>query len=249
MNVLRHILPVGSRFLDLLYPPECALCGTELMGENSLCASCSDSLPRLREPFCTTCGECFDGRIDDDFDCPNCTGARFAFDFARPALRRDPCSLELVHRLKYAREIHLAHSLGGILREALDDPRFSRALRERWPLVPVPLHRTRMRHRYFNQAHELARAVSRLTNLPLYPCLLRIRSTGTQTVLGRKARQQNLKGAFRMRDPLFRTVSVPKPGAILVDDVFTTGSTLNECAATLRKAGCPSVVCISLLRG
>jgi len=249
MNALLRFQSVGSRLLDFLYPPECALCGTELTGENSLCGDCSNSLPRLREPFCTTCGECFDGRIDDDFDCPNCTGARFAFDFARPALRRDPCALELVHRLKYAREIHLAHSLGGILGEALDDPRFSQALRERWPLVPVPLHRSRMRQRHFNQAQELARAVSRLTNLPLHPCLRRIRSTGTQTVLGRKARQQNLKGAFQMGHPPFRPMAVPKPGAILVDDVFTTGSTLNECAATLRKAGCPSVVCISLLRG
>lgn len=240
---------ISSRFLDLLYPPACALCDAGLTGADSLCDECMDSLPRLRKPFCATCGECHDGRIDFTYDCPNCSKINFAFEFARPVLRRDPRSLDLVHRMKYGREIHLARSLGSLAREALDDPRFEQALSEKWPLVPVPLHRSRMRKRHFNQAHELARVIASLTDLPLAPCLARIRATGTQTALGRKARQKNLKGAFRIAHRLFRPLPVPDSGVILVDDVFTTGSTLHECAATLRKAGCPSVLALTLLRG
>jgi ComF family protein len=242
-------LKIGSGFLDLLYPSGCALCNTSLAGAASLCDECADSLPRLRTPFCTNCGECHDGRIDSAFDCINCASIRFAFDFARPVLRRDPRSLDLVHRFKYGRQIHLASTLGALTREALDDPRFHQALAEKWPLVPVPLHPSRMRKRHFNQAHELAQTVAALTDLPLLHCLQRVRATGTQTALGRKARQKNLKGAFRIGRHLFRPLPIPENGAILVDDVFTTGSTLHECAATLRKAGCPSVIAITLLRG
>jgi competence protein ComFC len=242
-------LQIGTGLLDLLYPPECALCGMGLTGDHSLCDDCAQSLPRLRKPFCDTCGECHDGRIDTGFDCRNCANIDFSFDFARPVLRRDPRSLELVHQLKYGRKIHLARSLGTLTCEALDDPRFDQALTEKWPLVPVPLHRSRARKRYFNQADELARVIASLTGLPVTPCLQRTRSTGTQTALRRKARQKNLKGAFRIGHNLLRTVPIPEMGAILVDDVFTTGSTLHECAATLRKAGCPSVIAITLLRG
>jgi competence protein ComFC len=249
MTGFPHLLKFRSSFLDLLYPPVCELCGTGLTGARSLCDECADSLPRLRDPFCATCGECHDGRIDSDFDCRNCAKMRFAFEFSRPVLRRDPRSLDLVHRLKYGRRIHLAHSLGALLCEALEDPRFQQALAEKWALVPVPLHRSRMRARHFNQARELAQVVSSLTELPLRTCLQRIRSTGTQTALGRKARQKNLKGAFRVTHCCFRQVPVPDTGVILVDDVFTTGSTLHECATTLRKAGCPSVIALTLLRG
>jgi competence protein ComFC len=244
-----HAPRIGTRFLDLLYPPECALCGTGLAGAVSLCDGCVDSLPRLHPPFCTTCGESFHGRIDAAFDCPNCANIHFAFEFARPVLQRDPRSLDLIHRLKYSREIHLAHSLGSLALEALNDPRFKQALTQRWPLIPIPLHHSRIRKRHFNQAHELARVIAAHSGLPLYPCLQRIRATGTQTALGRKARLKNLKGAFRVTSHLFRPTRVPELGAILVDDVFTTGSTLHECADTLRKAGCPSVIAITLLRG
>lgn len=237
----------GHRLLDALYPAECACCAVPVHGPDALCRECDRSLPRIEAPCCATCGECHDGRIDGEFECPNCTHVRFAFDFTRPVLRRDPRSLELVHRLKYAREIHLAHSLGRILAEALGDERFERAREERWPLVPVPLHRSRVRVRYFNQSHELAREASRGTGLPLVPALRRVRRTGTQTALGRSARQQNLKGAFTAVRPWEQQSTAA--GAILVDDVFTTGSTLHACALALKQAGCSDVCAITLLRG
>ena len=147
--------------LDRVYPSSCVLCDEVLKGGRSLCACCSEQLPRLQRPFCESCGEMFEGKIDGDFACPNCEDLTFVFKFARPALPRDDRTLEMVHRLKYGRELHLADELGRLAALGLDDTRFVPALAGKWPLVPVPLHRKRLRHRHFNQSAEIARALSK----------------------------------------------------------------------------------------
>ncbi len=235
-----------SRSLDLLYPPSCALCRTHLTDGRALCEPCDDDLPRLAAPFCKNCGEAFQGSIEGEFDCPNCSHLKFHFEFARPAMVRDDRTLEMIHRLKYARELHLAKDLGRLAAEAFSDPRLAPALEEKWPLVPVPLHRRRFQHRNFNQAAEIARELSFLTGLPVLHGLERIRATEHQTALTRAQRLENLRGAFRIS----RTGLKEKPhGVILIDDVLTTGSTVDECAKTLRKAGIPRVCIVTVMRG
>lgn len=239
----------ASRVLDLVYPPECALCGVHLHDGKALCDPCRGDLPRLTEPFCQVCGEAFDGRIRGPFSCPNCSDLSFAFEFARPAMIRDERTLDLVHRLKYSREIHLARELGSLATEALLDPRFEPALRNGWALVPVPLHRSRLRRRHFNQAAEIARVLSARSGLPLIDALHRTRRTDTQTMLSRKQRMDNLRGAFALNRRGDRWISKKPAGALLVDDVLTTGSTVHECAKTLRKAGLRNIAVITVMRG
>lgn len=201
-------------------------------------------MPRLAEPFCKSCGEPFPGRIDGPFSCPNCAHLKFAFDFARPAMVRDDRTLDMIHRLKYARELHLARELGRLAAEAFDDPRLAPALAGKWPLVPVPLHRGRLQHRYFNQAEEIARVISTHTGLPVLRALRRIRATEHQTALTRAQRLENLRGAFQIT-----RLAEPPPGVVLVDDVLTTGSTVDECAKTLRRAGIPHISIVTVMRG
>jgi len=243
---LRHL---GGRLLDLLYPPLCELCGEGLKNGRALCGACSEDLPRLRLPFCKSCGEAFEGEIDGEFTCPNCATLEFSFEFARSALVRDSRSLDLIHRLKYGREVHLAAELGWLGAEAFEDPRLAPALLGNWPLVPVPLHRKRQQGRHFNQAEELARALSHHTNLPLLDALLRHRSTETQTLLTRKQRLENLRGAFSLSTQGRRWVKKFPVGAILIDDVLTTGSTVDECAKTLRLGGFQKVIVVTIMRG
>ena len=245
-------MPAGD-FLDWLYPPVCALCGEGLSGGRSLCGSCSGQMPRIAAPFCDVCGEHFLGQIDGSFDCPNCKGLSFHFEFARAAMDRSDGMLELIHRLKYGKEIHLAGDLGRLVCGAFqDDKRLGVALEEKWPLVPVPLHRLRQMDRQFNQAEEISRTISLETGLPVMRLLKRVRKTETQTRLSRRQRMENLKGAFAIRkrwlarDPI---ASLEAPGVILVDDVFTTGSTVDECAKVLRKAGVGRVVVLTVMRG
>ena len=240
---------LGARFLDLLYPPRCGICEVPLAGGRSLCGGCAEDLPRVREPFCESCGEVFPGKIDRAFECPNCGNLKFAFEFARPAMMREDRTLELVHRLKYGRQIHLAHELGRLAAESFSDPRLAPAMDESWPLVPVPLHRSRLRHRHFNQAAEISLALSRMIGLPLLHALKRVRKTETQTLLSRKQRMENLRGAFEITRAGKKWLANETPGAVLVDDVLTTGSTVHECARTLRKSGFKRVFVVTVMRG
>jgi competence protein ComFC len=239
----------ASRFLDFLYPPSCALCDCNLTHGAALCGSCEAGLPRLAEPFCMRCGEMFHGEIDDAFECPNCHKVRFAFQFARPAMVRDESTLELVHRLKYGRQIHLAEPLGNLAFEAFKDPRLAVARDGGWPLVPVPLHPRRLRDRHFNQAAEIARVVGRLAGLPVIEALRRVRETDTQTRLSRKQRMENLRGAFEVSRGGRKWLDGRPPGAVIVDDVLTTGSTVNACARVLRRAGLRRLVVVTVMRG
>lgn len=241
---------LASRLLDFVYTPQCALCGMVLQDGRSLCDTCDRDLPRLTAPFCAKCAEPFHGRIDGEFQCHNCGELDFSFGFARAAMLRDDRTRALVHQLKYGRAIHLAAELGRLAAEAFADERLHPALDAGWPLVPVPLHRSRLQHRNFNQAAEIARVVSKLTGLPLLSALKRIRRTDTQTRLGRKERLLNLHGAFAVTAAgRSHLASNPAIGVILIDDVLTTGSTVDACAATLRRAGCRSVLVVTVMRG
>lgn len=216
----------------------------------ALCEECDADLPRLEEPFCKSCGEAFPGIIDSPFACPNCENLRFSFNFARPATVRDERTLDLIHRLKYSREIHLADELGRLASGAFaDDPRLAPALAGKWPLIPVPLHRKRFRHRHFNQAAEISRALAIHTGLPVLHALRRTRETDTQTLLSRKQRMANLRGAFETTRCGHRWIAGSPHGAVLVDDVLTTGSTVHECAKTLRRAGFRRVFVVTVMRG
>jgi len=235
--------------LDVVYPSRCALCEVRLDGGRALCVDCNGSLPRLCEPFCSRCGQPFFGVLDGGIECPNCHGRKLGFKFARPVLRRCDEAMDLVHRLKYQRQAYLATDLGRIAAEALDDPRLAPARLEHWPIVPVPLHRSRLFERQFNQAAEIALMMRKVTGLPICHALRRVRATQTQTALHRKERFKNLKGAFELTRAGRRLADSRPKGVILLDDVLTTGSTLGTCARVLRHAGCKHVVAVAVVRG
>lgn len=238
-----------ARALDLLYPPICAICRAPLRDGRALCEACAADLPRIVPPFCAVCGEPFHGRIDGAFSCPNCSGLRFAFEFARPAAVRDDRTLAMIHRLKYQRRLHLAPELGRLASGAFEDPRFGPALAGNWPLVPVPLHRGRFQQRHFNQSAEIARTLSIEVGLPVLHALRRVRGTGHQTSLTRAERMENLRDAFSVNARGHRHIAANPAGAVLVDDVLTTGSTVHECAKTLRRAGFRRVFVVTVMRG
>lgn len=192
----------------------------------------------------------FDGNIQSTFVCPNCTNLNYAFQFARPVLLGTENARTLIHTLKYQRGIHIARDLARITAEAFADPRLAQALQQRWTLVPVPLHWRREQIRQFNQSQEIARHLGDLLGLPMVPALKRVRPTPTQTHLNRKQRLKNLRGAIELSRLGRRWCrSGGAAGVILIDDVFTTGATVQECARILAQNQHENIVVVTVMRG
>ncbi len=229
--------------LSIFYPPHCALCGSNTRAGRHLCGPCGEKAATIDAPFCQQCSQPFDGAIDGTFTCANCEDRRFHFDCAVSRYRSTGVVRDLVHRFKYDRCLYLREPLAQWLAETLNDARITAHSFDY--LVPVPLHSARMRDREFNQAEVLAQLVAERHGERVLHALKRIRYTTTQTRLDREERMQNLHNAFRVRHR--RTVSGSH--LILVDDVFTTGSTVDECARVLKESGAASVRVITVARG
>lgn len=240
----------AHKALDLIYPPECELCQEPLRDGCYLCVSCRDQLPRIAAPFCEHCGEMFEGATMTKFLCPNCTHLTYDFSFARPVLSNSEKARQLIHQFKYAHAVYLARELAQIAAEAFADPRMQRALEEQWPLAPVPLFWRREQGRHYNQSYEIARQLGRMYDLPVLRALKRVRATPTQTHLNRKMRLQNLRGAIEISAQGRRLLAKSPPaGMILIDDVFTTGATVQECAHVLSQNHLENIVVVTVMRG
>jgi competence protein ComFC len=221
--------------VSLLYPSVCTICGRSIRVNEYLCDRCETMATRIVAPFCQTCSEPFEGSITGAFSCANCAHRAIYFDATVAAYRGRGIVRQIVHEFKYARQLHLRHLIARWLHAALDDERLRGHRFD--VIVPVPLHRTRQRERGFNQAGVLGELLSAQTSIPAKPVLERIRYTTTQTALDRAERMENLHNAFRLR----KNADVRGLRVLLVDDVLTTGSTLNECARILKRAGAFSV--------
>lgn len=208
-----------------LFGGGCFLCRGAARGV--LCAECDAELPRLRRPCCPVCGlETQAGDV-----CGRCLARPPAYDATVAALAYVFPADVLVQALKFRGELALAPALGGLLAARLSPAARVDAV------LPVPLAAARLRARGFNQALEIARAPARATGSPLEPLLAeRVLDTAEQAALAPAERAKNVRGAFRCARAL-RGASVA-----LVDDVMTTGATLEELAATLKRAGAARVV-------
>lgn len=197
----------------------CRLCDAPVATATAVCGDCLADLGPVPDPVCAVCG-----RPGAPTACPGCGSAgwppvRAAFRYGFPIDR-------LVLRLKYGPEPALADLLGALVWRRLRD----RAPAGAVTLVPVPLHRARLRSRGFNQSALIARRIASATGWPLSHHVRRVRHTAPQTGRGRRARSRNLDGAFR--------VTAPVAGRVLViDDVFTTGATSRALTETLAAAG------------
>ena len=214
---------------SLLYPPSCLLCGARGTQGLDLCHGCLSDLPAVGAA-CHCCALPLVGTEAGRL-CGQCQQQPPAFDRSISLFRYQPPVAGLIQQLKFNGRLAIARSLGELLAQLL-----AQRLASVHPLpeaiLPVPLHVTRLRQRGFNQALELARPLAQVLQLPLLTqhCQ-RIRATTAQTSLSAKQRRRNIRGVFQMVKPL------PAKHIAIVDDVMTTGQTVNELAKMLRKAG------------
>jgi ComF family protein len=238
---LREIL---TGIADLIFPPRCITCDNllERHGPLPFCPPCLEGIRYIRSPLCPRCGVPFPVTEGADHLCGDCLTEEKPYAVARAAGRYEETLLTAIHRFKYRGRTGIGKILGGIMADFAagiwDMKVFER-------IVPVPLHRRRLRERGFNQAVILARALSKRFGIPLdFMSLRRDLFTPPQVGLGRKERSANVHGAFSVRHP----ERIAGRRILLVDDVYTTGSTLAECARVLVRAKAESVAVLTLAR-
>jgi ComF family protein len=238
-------------FGDVVFPPLCVHCralvetsGDTAAGFRHLCATCAVQLDWVKPPHCTTCGHPFYGIVEGERMCPHCEGLEPAFREGRTAVLFKGPARSIVIELKYHRGLQVLADMEEMFRRAAHVLELARDA----VLVPVPLHPRKARERGYNQAQLLAEALARAAGGATRVELLLRRGvdTLTQTAFDRRTRLANLKNAFA----LARGAALnPALHYILVDDVFTTGATLNSCARVLRRAGCLNVDVVTFGHG
>ena len=235
VNIASHLRRGLNFVLDALFPHCCPVCSELVQGDSGLCLSCWQTLELISAPYCERLGTPLHYELG-----PNAWSAAALvnppeYDRARAAALYNGPARELVKRFKFYGEIRLSRFLARCMLNAGTDLVVPESF-----LVPVPLHKSRLRERTYNQSALLVKDVGRhLKGQVLLDGMVRTRRTNQQVGLRRGARTANVKGAFAVADHFLPKVS----GAhvVLVDDVLTTGATVDECARVLKAAGAHQV--------
>ncbi len=238
----RRLLALAGAALDIVYPPACAGCGVLLGSKASLCPHCWSKLALIERPYCDVLGTPFSHDLGPSILSADAIANPPPFDRLRSVALYDDLARILVQSLKYRDRTDLAPMRAGWMLRAGDG-----SVQAADVILPVPLHRSRLVWRKFNQAAELARAIGRLSGKPvLIDALRRTKRTRRQVGLGPRAREENVRGAFAItpagREALFgRRV-------VLVDDVYTTGATVAAVTRSLKRAGASDVTVLTFAR-
>ncbi len=227
--------------LDLIFPPRCIVCdGVLKTTEKGICKDCRGGVHRISGPVCGRCGKEL-GFFEDTF-CKDCRMHRHAFESGKALFLYNDAMRKSIYRFKYAGRKEYAAFYGKALADAFDE----------WiasvspdAIVPIPLHKKRLAQRGFNQAELIARALSKHTGIPVRNDVLSRRTdTRKQKELNVSERENNLKKAFKSggNDVKLDTV-------LLIDDIYTTGSTMDAAASCLKRSGVRRVHTLSLCIG
>ena len=244
-NTFHQCAAWADILLDLLYPPLCRSCGERLEKHDgrNICPACWSRIQPVPEPSCTVCGAPAETPLPEGRPCILCPEGEIYFDRAAAVALYSGVMRDCIHWFKFRFKRNLHKSLGALLQAGFQ---------EKYPaeqfdaVIPVPLHWTRQRQREFNQAKLLAQALAAQHSLPLMDKLLiRGRRTRPQSRLGRAVhRRKNIQGAFKVIKP----EEVKNRSLLLIDDLYTSGNTVNECARVLKKAGANRVCVLTLAR-
>ena len=228
---------------NLLYPENitCDLCGEDLRAESryNLCGKCIEKLPFIEGNICLNCGVSIDNEAQY---CDRCQNNSSVFKINRAPLIYDGSARDMVHALKFGGKKYLVKTIGAMMADA-----FLKYQMEGEIIVPVPMTEKDEKKRGFNQAELIAYEVGARLNIPVLPALKKVKHTAVQKELSGKDRAENLSKAFEVVYPQVKDRKI-----LLIDDIFTTGATANECSKALLKGKCKEVsvltCCITKLK-
>lgn len=236
---------ISQAALNLIFPIHCQGCGIKLGYDNKryLCPSCLKQIRLNRPPFCIRCGRSLSGSEEIRTLCPDCLNKKYYFERAWQCCQYQGLIKELIHKFKYKRKLFLK----SILAEIVDD--FAKTYLDYKiidAIIPVPMYQVNTSKRGFNQAAILAEELSKPLGIGfLGNCLLKTKRAKQQVDLNKTDRLNNVKGVFEVK----KGIDLKEKKLLLVDDVFTTGATVNECSKVLTAAGAKAVWVLTLARG
>lgn len=236
--VKEHILS----FLSLIFPTKCPVCYSIIRAGNHLCFKCWGEIDFITDPSCTKCSYPFEFDIGIDSLCGSCIEQEHYFDSAISVMRYGDSSKRIVHKLKYGDKAHIAKNVARLMYT-----RIKKELNGVDVIVPVPMHRKKIRRRLYNQSALIASHLSRISNIPsIANCLTKTRHHAPQTGLRSELRKSNVRNSFAINEGYLP--SIHNKNILLVDDVYTTGATVDECSKILKQACCDKVTVIAFAR-
>lgn len=227
-------------FKGLLFPNTCAACGRTIdyPSQGAICKNCLGGIKKIMPPLCTICGNPFISGTGINHTCGDCIKDPPSYSLARAAFEYGGSIRNLIHRIKFYDDRYALKTLCEIVKQnmpAMPDPGV---------LIPVPLHAARLRQRGFNQTAELARRIFPDSVVAL-DMLARHKKTLQQTGLTSRQRRRNVEDAFSVTGKINHTDHAK---ITIIDDILTTGSTVNECAKALLKAGADQIEVFTVAR-
>ena len=231
--------------LDVLLPPKCLKCSARVSSAHNICPDCWKDIHFISDPKCVGCGFPFGDELGTDFSalgetyCAACQKSPRHFDRAVSALRYDDDSRVMILGFKHQDKTEYTRYFSKLLRHAGKDFWHDADI-----IVPVPLHKNRLLSRRYNQSALLSKCLSGMVGIDHRPeALIRVKNTPPQQGNLNK-RSKNVKGAFKVSDH----AKIKDKTVILIDDVYTTGATADNCAIALKKAGAKQVFLLTIYR-
>lgn len=224
--------------IDFILPPRCLACSELTLSKGEFCANCWGSLEFISKPYCFSCGCKLDILISDNLCCGKCFANNPSYDRARSLLKFNEHSKRIIHAFKYQDKTALAKTFAKLL-----CVRYSQDIEEIDLIIPVPMNRFKRLFRMYNPAFILAREIAKTIKKPIQPdILIKSRWTKSQTFLTKIEREKNLANSLKFN----KKHSIKNKKILLIDDVLTTGSTVNKCSKLLKAAGANSVYVITI---
>ncbi len=250
MNQQNMVKYIKEGLLNLIFPLDCRICEKPIRESKgySICEDCFKAIELINKPYCIKCGKPFLVSFDlfkqyGEVLCVDCKRKKYSFEFARSVGVYHGILKECIHLFKYYREKKLSRPLGKLLIDYLvKNQEFIRGIDL---ITPVPLHKNDLKRRGFNQSILLSKTIGNYFSIPVKEeILIKKKLTSSQVNLSKKEREKNILRAFSVE----RTEEIRDKNILILDDIFTTGSTVEECARELKKAKAKNIFILTLAR-
>ncbi|WP_432662658.1 ComF family protein [Wukongibacter baidiensis] len=245
MEYIKILKEYIDTFLNFIYPRNiyCIICNSSIEREEeySICDECKDKLKFIWEKTCDKCGKPLDELYLAD-RCPECIDNSHYYTKAVSCIEYDDSAKKTIYDLKYHKKRYIAYHVAEIIYDRLIES----DIHDFDIIIPVPLHKARQRERSFNQAGIISKYIGKMMNIDVdNRSLIRCRNTITQNQLTKEERRKNLEDAFE----IINNNNIRDKNVLLIDDIYTTGSTVNQCSKVLTESGALNVYVATFATG